>query len=85
MNLLEKWQKVGNKRVKTLFNKVIGENDKCVFYFYLKNEGTFWPAQYHSMIMFVKEKRWVMRLLKSKPVLFFYMEYNTSVFGIARK
>ena len=27
-----------------LFNKVLGENEKCVFYFYLKTEGTFWPA-----------------------------------------
>ena len=30
----------------TLFNKVLGEKDKCVFYFYLKTEGTFWPTQY---------------------------------------
>ena len=29
-----------------LFNKVLGENEKCVFYFYLKTEGTFWPTQY---------------------------------------
>ena len=33
-----------NKRVNTLFNKVLGENEKCVFYFYLKTEGTFWPT-----------------------------------------
>ena len=25
----------------TLFNKVFGENEKRVFYFYLKTEGTF--------------------------------------------
>ena len=30
----------------TLFNKVLGENEKCVFYFYLKTEGNFWPTQY---------------------------------------
>ena len=24
----------------TLFNKVLGENEKCVFHFYLKTEGT---------------------------------------------
>ena len=25
----------------TLFNKVLGENEKCVFYFYLKNRRGF--------------------------------------------
>ena len=30
----------------TLFDKVVGENEKCVFYFYLKTEGTFWRTQY---------------------------------------
>ena len=30
----------------TLFNKVLGENEKCVFYFYLKTKGTFWLTQY---------------------------------------
>ena len=45
MKLPEKWQKVVEKRVNTLFNKVLGENEKCVFYFYLKTEGTFWLAQ----------------------------------------
>ena len=32
--------------VNTLFNKVLGENEQCVFYFYIKTEGTFWPTQY---------------------------------------
>ena len=36
MKLPKKWQKVV---VNTLFNKVLGENEKCVFYFYLKTEG----------------------------------------------
>ena len=32
--------------VNTLFNKVIGENEKkCVFIFTLKNEGTFWQMK----------------------------------------
>ena len=31
-----------------LFNKVLGENEKCVFYFYLITEGTFWPNQYNE-------------------------------------
>ena len=31
-----------------LFNKVIGEDEKCVFYFYLKTKQTFWPTQYHA-------------------------------------
>ena len=25
----------------TLFNKLLGENEKCVFYFYLKTEADF--------------------------------------------
>ena len=29
----------------TLFNNVLGENEKCVFYFYLKTKGTSWPTQ----------------------------------------
>ena len=33
-----------------LFNKVLGENEKCFFYFYLKTEGTFWPAQYFTSL-----------------------------------
>ena len=39
MKLPEKWQKVVEQRVNTLFNQVLGENEKCVFYFYLKNGG----------------------------------------------
>ena len=31
-----------NKAVNT-FNKVLGKNEKFVFYFSLKTEGTFWP------------------------------------------
>ena len=27
-------------------NKVIGENEKCVFYFTEKTKWTFWPTQY---------------------------------------
>ena len=37
--LPEKWQKVVEKG-ESLFNKVLGENEKCVFYFYLKTEDT---------------------------------------------
>ena len=42
MKLPERWQKAVNKTVNTMFNKV-KENEKCVFYFYLKTERTFWP------------------------------------------
>ena len=28
----------------TLFNKVLRENEKCVFYFYFKTEGTGFPG-----------------------------------------
>ena len=41
MKLPEKWQKVLEQKGETLFNKVLGENEKCVFYFYLKTEGTY--------------------------------------------
>ena len=34
-----------HKMVNMLFNKVLGENEECVFYFYLKTEGSFWPTQ----------------------------------------
>ena len=30
--------------VGTLFDKVLGENEKCVLYMYLKAKGTFWPT-----------------------------------------
>ena len=30
--------------VNTLFSKVVDENEKCVFIFNLKTEGTFWPT-----------------------------------------
>ena len=30
--------------VDTLFNMKSGENEKCVFYFYLNSKGTFWPT-----------------------------------------
>ena len=41
MNLPEKLQKVMEQTVNTLFNKALGENEKCVFYFYLKTKGIF--------------------------------------------
>ena len=39
----------GTKRVNMLFNKVLGENEKRVSYFYLKTKGTFWSTQYNKM------------------------------------
>ena len=35
MKLPNKWQKIVEYNG-TLFNKVLGENEKCTFYFYLK-------------------------------------------------
>ena len=29
-------------------NKVIGENEKCVFHFMEKTKWTFWPTQYND-------------------------------------
>ena len=31
-------------------NKVIGENEECVFYFTEKNIQTFWPTQYYRQL-----------------------------------
>ena len=47
MKLPEKWQKVVEQKGEyvVVYNKVLGENEKCVFYFYLKTEGIFWPTQ----------------------------------------
>ena len=42
MKLPENWQR--NKMIYASFNKVLGENEKFVFYFYLKPERTFWPS-----------------------------------------
>ena len=44
MKLPGNWQKVVEQR--TLFNKVLGENENYAFHFYLKTEGTFWSTQY---------------------------------------
>ena len=44
MKLPGKWQKVVEQR--TLFNKVLGENEKYAFHFYLKTERAFWSTQY---------------------------------------
>ena len=29
-----------------LFTKVVGETEKCVFWFYFKAKQTFWPVDY---------------------------------------
>ena len=44
MKLPEKWQKLGEKMVNALFNKVLGESEKWIIYFYLKTEGTLYPT-----------------------------------------
>lgn len=38
------WNKKVN--INTLLNKALGENEKFVFYFYLKTKGQFWSTQY---------------------------------------
>ena len=37
--LPEKWQKVVEQNCEYVVNKVLGENEKCVFYFYLNPKG----------------------------------------------
>ena len=44
-----------NKTVRMLSNKVLGENEKCVFYLHLKTKGTFWPAQYYENCLIFKQ------------------------------
>ena len=51
----------------TLFNKVLVENEKCVFYFYLKTEGTFWPTQYFSSNL-------IMNLLSNQDIFKEYIK-----------
>ena len=41
MKLLGKWQKVVEQHSNMLFNKVLGEKEKCAFHFYFKTEGNF--------------------------------------------
>ena len=53
MKLPEEWQKGVEKKVKLLFSKVLGANEKCVFYIYLKTKETFWPIQYLGPEQFV--------------------------------
>ena len=54
MKLPEKWQKIVEKNdsttilVNMLFNKVLGKNEKCVFYFYLKRNFLAKPIFLHS-------------------------------------
>ena len=45
MKLPENGSEQWSKMVNMLFNKVLDENEKCVFYFYLKTKGTFLPTQ----------------------------------------
>ena len=35
------WAKTFVRLMNTLFNKVLGENEKCAFYFYLKPKELF--------------------------------------------
>ena len=41
-----------NKRVNTLFNKILGENEKCAFYFYLKNRRHFLANPINKALIF---------------------------------
>ena len=44
-----------NKTVNMLFNKVLGENEKCVFYFYLKKPKALFGSP-NTMLTLVKRK-----------------------------
>ena len=65
-------------------NKVIGENEKCVFYFTEKTKWTFWPTQYSQIsIMFLrqplsktKQQNPVVTQLTYEPVLVLVSKNN---------
>ena len=44
-NCLKNGRRQWNKTVNMWISKVLGKNEKYVFYFYLKTEGTFWPTK----------------------------------------
>ena len=56
MKLPGKWQKVVEQHSNILFNKVLGEKEKCVFHFYFKTEGTFWPTQYFQNFFIIPNR-----------------------------
>ena len=37
-------------------NKVIGENENCVFYFTKKTIWTFWPTQYYVLSLIISDR-----------------------------
>ena len=41
MKLREKLQKVGEQMVNMLFNKVLGENERCLFFFLTSTKEVF--------------------------------------------
>ena len=41
--------------VNTLFNKVLGENEKPVFYFYLKTEGNYGTTPKEAFVLKLQE------------------------------
>lgn len=49
----EEWQKRVEQKVKLLLSKVLGANERYVFYIYLKTIETFWPSQYLGTEQFV--------------------------------
>ena len=53
MKLSEEWQKGVEQKVKLLFSKVLGANEKCVYYICIKTKRTFWLTQYLGTEKFV--------------------------------
>ena len=53
MKLSEEWQKGVEQKVKQLFSKVLGGNEKYVYYIYIKTKRTFWLTQYLGTEQFV--------------------------------
>ena len=51
VKLPEKWQKAVEQNC-ALPNKTLGENEKYVFYVYLKTKVTFGPIQYIQLLQF---------------------------------
>ena len=77
MKLHEKWQKVLKQNstvlnktvVNVLFNKVLGKNEKRVFYFYLKNKGTLWSVKYFLSLLAILQSIFLESLIPEKKII----------------
>ena len=67
-------------------NKVIGENEKCVFYFMEKTKWTFWPTQYVHVRKFKLYGRYKIKSYQKylQTTYYYYLIVIISI-GLAKK